>query len=147
MEQSEHYIYYLNFSADISQRYVSMARELLNWNISLIPVSPYQLRKMATSKKQFVVSLNSSEVVDRRLATFRKNYLNSAMYRNIFTLFDVSAYPPIDDAKRLVERNCYCHIMLPAKVESICRTVAQVYYSDQPDDERWIGGRRAALPI
>lgn len=142
----EHYIFYLQYTKEVTNTFFSLAVVLKNFGITLIPITTLELVNLARPKKQFVITATADLNSLNGLTKVRKSFLDFALINQKFCLFDISSFGKISISYKLEKGQSYFHFPLPMTFNQMGRQIASHYFSKVGVVKRWPGGNRARLP-
>lgn len=140
------YIFYLQHKDELDNIFYVMADVLSKINISLLPISPEDLKVIDKSKKHHIISLRNDFASAMSFNNVRKSFLDSAMAGGRVAVFDISSFSEIENAQKLQLKNMYRYFQLPQNLKQVAMTVAVDYFRDRNAVAEWPGGKRAKLP-
>jgi hypothetical protein len=140
------YIFYLQHKDELDNSFYVLAEVLSKINISLLPVTPEDLRVIDRNKKHHVVSIRNDFSSAMSFNNVRKSFLDSAMAGGRVALFDISSFSEIETAQKMQLKNMYRYFQLPQNLKQVAMTIAVDYFRDRNAVAEWPGGRRAKLP-
>lgn len=140
------YIFYLQHKDELDNSFYVMADVLSKINISLLPISPEDLKVIDKSKKHHIISLRNDFASAMSFNNVRKSFLDSAMAGGRVAVFDISSFSEIENAQKLQLKNMYRYFQLPQNLKQVAMTVAVDYFRDRNAVAEWPGGKRAKLP-
>lgn len=142
------YIFYLQTKVELDHTYYVLAEVLGNINISLLPISPQDLKDLDKTKKHHVISVRNDFSSAFAFKDARKLFIDSLMATGKVMVYDISSFSEIENATKFDNKNVYRYFQLPLNVKQVAMTVAVEFFKDRntvPLAE-WPGGRRAKLP-
>lgn len=140
------YIFYLQHKDELENSFYVLADVLSKINISLLPISPEDLKVIDKTKKYHVISIRNDFASAMSFNNVRKSFLDTAMAAGRIALFDISSFSEIENAQKYQLKNLYRYFQLPQNLKQIAMTVAVDYFRDRNAVAEWPGGRRAKLP-
>lgn len=140
------YIFYLQTKNELENSYYLLADVLSKINISLLPISPEDLKGIDRNKKHHVIAIRNDFSSAMVFNQIKKTYLDSAMAAGKIALFDISSFSEIENAAKFETKNVYRYFQLPQNLKQVAMTVAVDYFRDRNTQAEWPGGRRAKLP-
>lgn len=140
------YIIFLKLSDRLPFWYGRLAREMKEFDLTLIPMGLGDLKELSLKSRVHVLCFNDSPATHRTLASFRSRYLDFAMTRKKLVLYELSSFAPISKKFTFNSQEHYRHLCLPLSLKSVIRFVAGDYYFNWESDALWPGGKRATLP-
>lgn len=140
------YIFYLQHKDELDNSFYVLADVLSKINISLLPISPEDLKVIDKSKKHHIISLRNDFASAMSFNNVRKSFLDSAMAGGRVAVFDISSFSEIENAQKLQLKNMYRYFQLPQNLKQVAMTVAVDYFRDRNAVAEWPGGKRAKLP-
>lgn len=140
------YIYFLQLTPALPEEFFKFAAHFKRWEIDLIPVEANKIAEITTSQKQFIIALNKDFTSIDNFEVVREKFLNFALKREVFTLFDISSFGKMDGYQNYEKKGSYVYLPLPGKYKDFCKRMAAEYYIKREQKGVWPGGRRAKLP-
>jgi hypothetical protein len=140
------YIFYLQTKSELDNNFYLLAEVLGKINISLLPITPDDLKVIDRNKKHHVISIRNDFSSAMIFNQVRKAFIDSAMAGGRIALFDISSFSEIENALKFESKNVYRYFQLPQNLKQVAMTVAVDYFRDRNTLEQWPGGKRAKLP-
>ncbi|MFA6238803.1 MAG: hypothetical protein WC635_15815 [Bacteriovorax sp.] len=139
------YIFYLQ-TKELDNSFYVLSDVLSKINISLLPISPDDLKNVDKNKKHYLISIRNDFSSAFSFNHARKSFLDAAMAAGKIVLFDISSFSEIETAAKFQVKNLYRYFQLPQNLKQIAMTVAVDFFRDRNALAEWPGGRRAKLP-
>ncbi len=140
------FIIFLKLSQRLPYWYGRLAREMKEFDLTLIPMTLADLKEVSIKHRVHVLCFNDSPLTHKTLASFRSRYLDFAMTRKKLVLYELSSFAPISKKFIFNGQEYYRHLSLPMSLKSAIRFVAGDYYYNWDSDALWPGGKRSRLP-
>lgn len=140
------YIFYLQHNDELDNSFYILADVLSKISISLLPVTPDDLKVIDRNKKHHVISIRNDFASAMSFNNVRKSFLDSAMAGGRVALFDISSFSEIESAQKMQLKGMYRYFQLPQNLKQVAMTIAVDYFRDRNAVAEWPGGRRAKLP-
>jgi hypothetical protein len=141
------YLFFLQLADELPDFFFSIAEQLSQYNICLVPVRAKELSELSSGVKQHVVTFVPNFDSLKRLCEIRKRYLDFALSSSKFVLYDISSFGPISIAHKLHRLKNYNHYYLPVGTKAVAAQILTNVYEERKIAKKWPGGRRAKLPV
>ncbi|WP_127717759.1 hypothetical protein [Halobacteriovorax sp. HLS] len=142
----EIFIFFLKLSDQLPEFYFHMATMFKGYGISLVPISPKDLKEIKHNSREYIVSVNSDFTKYRNFLVARKTYIDYMVLNKKFCLFDISSFEMADIASRGFRTKSYHYFSLPVNIEETVKLIAISIYEDRKTKSNWPGGVRSKLP-
>lgn len=140
------YIFYLQTKDELENVFFQLSEIFSKLNISLLPIRMEELSALDKNVKNHLIVLRNDLSSSFHLKNVRKTFLDMALIAGRISLYDLSSFSEIEIAQKLVGKETYRYISLPANIKQVAMTVAVDYFKERNKKDEWPGGKRAKLP-
>lgn len=142
----DHIVFYWDGSGQVTPQFVSLSQKMRGWGITLVPVNSKELPNLVDGKERVLICVTSSLKQNEDYQLFKHTYLKFAVLNKKIRLVHCSSFGMEDDFRSVLRTGGYSFHPLPLTTTYIAGKAASIYYSEELQEKRWPGGKRARLP-